>query len=519
MSAFADKFEPLGTGQRAAPGSLRDKDLASLLERYKREVAKRYRIIAATEIEQHLPKGNLLISTKLDGELWYLVKRGAEVVLCAPNGRVITGIPLLADAAKRLAKTGDVIIAGELFAIPPAGRPRVQHVARAIGDGKPEMLAYQAFDLVDEGGESRLATPYAQKLATLRGWLGEVEGQRLGVVTTVDGDAAVAANYYREWVASQKFEGIVVRTEQGVAFKIKPTFTIDAVVIAFGERMSGEVAEVRELELALMRDDGSFQFIGPVGNGFSIDDRVAWQKRLSAMTVPSGFRMANRDGTLCRFVRPEIVVEVQLSDLIETDADDRPIRRMQFAYDATTGYSARGDGRVPALLFPIFKRERTDKTVTLGNIGLEQFTERLPAVLDGGAAARALAKSEVVRRAAYVKEMKGQLAVRKFIVIETHKREAGYPPFLVHFTDFSAGRAKPLETAMRAASTREKADAHVAAWLEENIKKGWSEAGAGASASSAAPGVAAAEAGAEGASETAEAKPKKRAAKKPAAEK
>ncbi len=511
MKRWADTSEPLGGGQKAPPGALRDDALRGLLERYKRDVAKRYRVIDADQIETMLPRGAMFISTKLDGELWYLVKRGSDVALCAPNGRVLTGIPLVEEAARRLAGAGDTVVAGELFVSPPEGRPRVQHVARTLGEGKPEALSYQAFDLVEEGTAWALGVPYEQRLAKLKAWFGDASG-RLNVVTTVEGDATAAATYYREWVASQKFEGIVVRTEQGVTFKIKPTFTVDAVIIAFGERMTGEIAELREIELALRRDDDSLQFIGSVGNGFSMEDRLAWQKRLSAMIAPSAFRMANRDGTLCRFVRPEIVVEVQVSDLIETDADDRPIRRVRLGYDPSTGYETKGDARIPALLFPVFRRERGDKTATRADIGLEQFTQRLPGALDAGGPARSLAKSEVVRRGVYVKDTKGLRAVRKYVVIETHKREAGYPPFVVHFTDFSAGRAKPLETSMRVASSRERVDAHVTAWIAENIKKGWSEAGA---AEVAAQPVAAPEAVDAGSAEGATPKPKKKSAKKP----
>jgi hypothetical protein len=45
-------------------------------------------------------------------------------------------------------------------------------------------------------------------------------------------------------------------------------------------------------------------------------------------------------------------------------------------------------------------------------------------------------------------------------------------------TDFSPGRAEPLQTSLRTAHTREAADRQIALWIEENIKKGWNPAGA-----------------------------------------
>ena len=49
---------------------------------------------------------------------------------------------------------------------------------------------------------------------------------------------------------------------------------LDAVIIAFGERITGEVHQVREMSVALLRDDGTFQLLGAVGNGFGEQDRA-----------------------------------------------------------------------------------------------------------------------------------------------------------------------------------------------------------------------------------------------------
>jgi ATP-dependent DNA ligase len=82
------------------------------------------------------------------------------------------------------------------------------------------------------------------------------------------------------------------------------------------------------MSVALLRDDGRWQLLGAVGTGFSEEDRAEWHGRLSSREVPSTFRLANREGTLSKFVRPEIVIEVRVSDLLESDSWDAPIRRM-----------------------------------------------------------------------------------------------------------------------------------------------------------------------------------------------
>jgi hypothetical protein len=265
-----------------------------------------------------------------------------------------------------------------------------------------------------------------------------------------------------------------------------------------------------------VREDGTFQLVGSVGTGLSEDDRSRWHGRLSAIETKSAFRLANREGTLCRFVKPEIVVEVRVSDLLSTDAWDAPIRRMSLTYDEG-GYRPLMETRTAVLIHPTLLRERTDKKVDALSAGFSQITEYLEGVsVEGAASAPVRATSEVVRRGVYVKETKGLVAVRKYVVIRTNKdREGSHPPFVVHFTDYSAGRKTPLETALRTAATRESADRAVEAWIEENVKKGWTEPGVAA----AAPPAAAKPAAVEAADGDAAAPPKpKRARKKKDAE-
>jgi hypothetical protein len=520
VSRFAGGFEPYGRGRKAQMGALLDRELLGRLARYKRQVAKRYRVVEPELVERLLPSDEpLFVSPKLDGELWFLVHQGGEVALVAYNGRVLEGIGALAGVKEKLAGAPDLVIPGELVATPSTGeRSRNHHTGAALSDGKLEpTLSFHAFDLAEEGSADSLLLPYEARLATLHRYLGAAPAAAggLGVVPTERGNGALVAQRYREWIPPARYEGVVVRSDRGLTYKIKPTMTIDLVVLAYGERITGDVRQVRELEVGLVREDGTFQLVGSVGTGLSEDDRSRWHARLTALEAKSSFRLANREGTLCRFVKPEIVVEIRVSDLLSTDAWDAPIRRMSLAYDAT-GYRPLMETRTAVLIHPTLLRERTDKKPDALSAGIAQITEYLEGVavesaLDGRAGAPVRATSEVVRRGVYVKETKGLVAVRKFVVIKTNKdREGSHPPFVVYFTDYSAGRKTPLETALRTASTREGADRPVAAWIEENVKKGWSEAGAGAAAK--APAV---EAEAEPAAKPKRARKKKEAEPEP----
>jgi hypothetical protein len=483
---FVSGAEPWGSGMKAALGALRDEALLETLQRYKRQVAKRYRVVEPDIIEQILPSEELFLSPKLDGELWFLLKKGDDVALAAYNGRVLVDVAPLKGVKEHFAKSefarlNDFVVAGELVATMGTERPRSFHVGTSLNDPQGEnVLSFHAFDLVSENSEDRLGIPYETRHAWLEKHLGSLpETSKIRVVLTERGDPMLVAQRYREWVLGNRFEGVVVRSQRGLTYKIKPTMTIDVVVVAFGERVTGDVRQVRELQVGLFRDDGSVQLVGSVGNGLSEDDRARWHAKLAAIESPSAFRLANREGTLCRFVRPEVVIEMRVSDLLVSDAWDAPLRRMALSYSAEKGYAAVAELRTVVPLHPVLVRERTDKKADATDVGMNQIASHLdetgadPVRSTGGASA------EVVARAVFTKETKGLIAVRKYAVIRTNKEGEGtHPPFVAFFSDFSPGRKEPLQTALRTGASLEDAHRHVDAWLVENVKKGWSQAGA-----------------------------------------
>jgi hypothetical protein len=164
--SWSNASVPYAGGRKAPVGGLADAALLDRLLRYKRQVAKRYRVLESAKIETGLPKGNLWISPKLDGELWFLIRRGNDLALCAHNGRVLHGIPLLTALAAKLGQGPDFLVAGELVAPIGEGRPRSHHIATAFADEThARALAFHPFDLVEDAGADTLGRPYAERLA------------------------------------------------------------------------------------------------------------------------------------------------------------------------------------------------------------------------------------------------------------------------------------------------------------------------------------------------------------------
>jgi hypothetical protein len=474
-----DSARPLGQGRLSPAGSVLDSEIAAQVRGYKRTVAGRYRALVQDELLTATPHGPLLVSPKIDGELWFLVIDGKDAFLASPTGRVVSGdIPVLQEAAAAAGKAHPrTVIAGEFFAARKGGRPRVGDLAAAMGgEAKAEVdrLAFAAFDTIHGGhqGAPERNPLYADRLTSLNNLLDG--GKRLRAIKTesVSGGERVAA-LFDEWVEGGKGEGLVIRTADNTVFKAKPSISVDAAIIGYTESSDGP-DKVGSFLLGMMREDGQFQVIGSCGN-MPTEEREAFMRRLPAAAVESNYRHANSKGALYRFVRPEIVVEVKVTDIQSEDSSGEPIERMVLEWVDGRWRAVRQMSGA-SLLHPVFVRVRDDKSVNSVDIRVAQVLERcLVEGIDRHAERLILPPSAVLRREVYTKVAKGETAVRKLLLWQTHKEalDPSYPPYVVHFTDFSAGRKDPLQREVRLAPTLAEAQAIADELLAENIKKGW----------------------------------------------
>ena len=83
--------------------------------------------------------------------------------------------------------------------------------------------------------------------------------------------------------------------------------------------------------------------------------------------------------------------------------------------------------------------------------------------------------SEVIRRQVWTKTAKDKTDVRKLVVWKTNKDtdDPSYPAYVVHWTDYSAGRKAPLTREVRPVITEDAAQAAAEDLIADNIKKGW----------------------------------------------
>ncbi len=475
MSFFSiDDARPVGGGLHSPADSLRDKELATTVMRYKRNVASRYRALNPSEIGQ-LYDQRMLVSPKIDGETWFLILDGDRVALANPKGRVLSGaIPVL-DEARRAATRTDrrLVFPGELFALRKGGRPRHGDLASAIGAGEVERIGFTAFDLIDP------ATPDDGSLEAYSARLEVMEqvlagGKRLrAIATTVGQSAGDVTAMYEEFVTSEKAEGLVVRVA-GRVFKVKPVMHVDSVVLGYTLR-GEDPTMVRSVLLGMVRDDGQLQVIGSCGNLGSEDNRRTLATRLTALDEASSYRHASSDGALYQFVRPEVVFEIKVNDIQAESSDGEPIPRMVIEH-GPEGYAAVRKLPGVSLLGPILSRVRDDKSATAADAGTSQVEDRVM-LLDTATHAEAveLPYSDLVRREVFTKVTKDKMAVRKLLIWKTNKEgvDPRYPAYVVHWTDYSAGRKEPLQRTVRLAPTAERANELGDELAADGYKRGW----------------------------------------------
>jgi hypothetical protein len=281
---------------------------------------------------------------------------------------------------------------------------------------------------------------------------------------------------FDKWVEKGGAEGLVVRSDGGGPFKVKPRHSLDCVVIGFTEGLAERKELLHDVLVGLVRDDGSMHVLGRVGGGFGDEDRRAMLADLRELACESEYSEVNSDHVAYRMTRPEWVIEVSCLDLVAQTTRGQPIERMVLAWERETPMwkVAR---RLPlaSVIGPSFVRRREDKHPTADHAGLAQVTKIVPVPEADRPSGTALPKSEVLRREVATKVMKGQTMVRKLLLFRTNKDSVSseYPAYVLHYTDYSPNRREPLERELRVSSSREQIEQLFDELAAEAFAKGW----------------------------------------------
>jgi hypothetical protein len=475
----------LGAYGVAQATALSDPTLLSRAQEYRRLSAGRMQAIGKDDIKAKLPVADYHVSRKVDGEFAILVVDGKDALVLNPGGTVRVGAPFLDEAVELVAKAGlkRALLAGELTVERPDGkRSRVHDVARVARtpDSAADIatLRFAVFDFIEIDGKPPTAA-FADTWKRIDKTFGAGKAIR-PVETVVVKKLDEIERKFDEWVEKEGAEGLVVRSDTAGLYKIKPRHTIDAAVIGFTEATEDRKGMLHDLLVALMRPDGTFHTFTRVGGGFTEDERRAFLSDLKDMACESEYAEVNPDHIAYQMVAPQWVIEMSCLDFVSQTTRGATIDRMVLQWDTkSTKYGVVRRLPLASAIAPQFVRKRDDKQIQPQDLRLQQVADLVEVPMaDRDAKKLTMPKSQVLRREAYTKVLKGQTMVRKLLLWKTNKETEGgdFPAYVIHFTDFSPNRKTPLEREIRISNSREQIDALWGDLAKEYIVKGWVKA-------------------------------------------
>lgn len=457
----------LGKASLGGVGSYSNPTISQLLSSYRKTVAS-YIPAGPEDIDKRLGIP-LLVSPKLDGELWYLLY-DKEWMLVAPNGRTITGDLEILSKVKTLKLEESTILAGELHVIAET-RSRIADLTLELGKADKcdtSKLGFAVFDLVSSSDLTAAGTTYSSRYERIKDL--PTSGNFFVVPTEKTTTPDAVHSQFDNWVSGKKLEGLVARSDDARTYKVKPITEFDAAILGFTEkRLEGGDYVVRTVLVGVQTEDGTWIPLVPVGNIGENDFRKELYSMLKPTVIPSSYRKTSESsGVMYQFVTPKLVAEIKALDLQTEDASGKKVRDPKLSViDGQLRVS--GWTNSVAVYNPTLLRIRSDKEASAQDAGWNQIARLLP--VEATANEAKTGKSEVIERRVWTKDD----AVRKLLVWKTNKEGVGFSSYVVHWTDYSPGRKAPLAREVRLAPNEKTAKQIAEEMIVENIKKGWNE--------------------------------------------
>jgi hypothetical protein len=454
-------------------------------QEYRRNLGARMVALDKASVKEKLPACDCFVSRKMDGECTMLLIDGDQCCSVNPGGVVRSGLPFMEEAVTLVGKSKhkQMLLAGELYVARTDRRPRVHDVSKVARQPQSQAdldsLQFAVFDILDLDGKPA-PSAYAEAFKTIESVF--KKGTRVHPVETVRGKTVDdVMKIFEKWVDGEGAEGLVVRSDSGGQFKVKPRISLDVAVLGFTEGTGDRVGMLHDVLVGLMRKDESFHILGRVGGGFSDDERRDWLSDLKDMSAQSDYAEVN-DSVAYQMVRPEWVAEISCLDLINQTTRGGSIDRMVLGYDMPLNmYQSIRRLPLASPISPTFVRRREDKSILHADLRINQVHDVVEvAMLDRDARQLSMPRSELLRREVFTKTLKGNLMVRKLLLWKTNKESEGgnFPAFVAYFTDFSPARATPIDRDIRVSNSREQIELLLNELKSENIVKGWAPASA-----------------------------------------
>ena len=440
--------------------------------RYKKEIANRFVAVDGAKIKQMIGGSRFCVTRKIDGHLQVVFFRDGKCTMLNAQGKQkadsLKCLDVFADSLKD-AGVKSAAVAAELYYPAESGRPRCSDVLSALADsGKKELLRLATFDIIELDGTPWKPEHYADthnKLCTL------FKDDMVRPVQMRNASSAdEVREIYDEWAVGEGAEGLVIHSESHIVWKVKPRHSIDAAAIGYTTSDRG----MRDLMLAVRRKDGLFQMFTVGSNGFTEENRQKIVDRLSKLHVESEYVLSDSRGIAYQMIRPELVFEVSVLELVARGNDEKVKMNPLLRYDESKGWLMEGNTPGVKALSVTIERERTDKSTDETDIRVSQLTDICP--FEEEEAQVKGEPSTLLERRVFKKETGGKVMLHKFLLWKTNKEQTGrYPAYVFFHTDYSSGRKETIKRDMAYSSDEAQIREIFAAEIAANVKKGWEE--------------------------------------------
>ena len=441
---------------------------------YKKNVAGKFVLVEGAKLKQRIDGERFAVTRKIDGHMQVVFYDGTQVFMLNANGKQkaekLKCLDAFAEAVKA-AGLKQAIIAAELYLPRPEGRPRCGDVQAALADdAKRDQLALAPFDIVELDGEKWHAEHYADthnKLCTI------FQNEQVKPVQMRNASSKdEVQEIFDEWVGGEGAEGLVVHSEAPIVWKVKTRHTIDAAVIGYTTADRG----IRDLMFAVRRPDGLFQMFVLGSTGLTDEQRADIAQRLSTKHVESQYVLSDSRGIAYQMVKPELVFEISVLELVARGNDDKIKMNPLLKYDEAQGWLMEGVTPGVVALGITINQERTDKQPNETDVRISQLTDICPFEEPDANSQKLTAKSQLLERHVYKKVSGEKVMLHKFLLWKTNKEQSGrYPAYIIYHTDYSSGRKEMIKRDMLYSNDEQQIRDLLAAEIADNVKKGWEE--------------------------------------------
>jgi bifunctional non-homologous end joining protein LigD len=211
----------------------------------------------------------------------------------------------------------DCLIDGEVAALDHNGAPDFAALQAALSDGNTNNLIFFAFDLMFVDGEDLRALPLSERKAQLQSFFAEHASKKPAfkyvehLVTSGDAVLASACQMNLEGIISKCLDAPYRSGRGGDWVKAKCRAGHEVVIGGW----THESGQLRSLLVGVHRGE-HLAYVGRVGTGFGREKVKQLQPKLKALTTdtsPFGGKNAPRKQSDVRWVKPELVAEIEFA--------------------------------------------------------------------------------------------------------------------------------------------------------------------------------------------------------------